>query len=159
MARPTDYTPEMITKVREYLATCGDIVYEVKTRPLIKDGKHCGEEEYNHKKAKIPTIEGVANYLGLNKDTIYDWEKHEDKKPFSDVINELRQIQADMLMANSLTGDYSPVIAKVLLTKHGYRDAIDTDVTTKGKEINPTAIATTEAMSALKIFGDEKGTD
>ena len=133
--RPTEYNSGIIDKVKEYLASCGDLVYEVKTRPLIKDGVHVGEEEYTHKKTKLPTIEGLGLYLGLSKDTIYSWEGQEGKEEFSDVIDRLRRMQADMLVNNGLTGDYSPVIAKVLLTKHGYRDAVDTDITSKGEKV------------------------
>jgi len=60
--RPTEYRKELIDRVREYLAACGDLVYEVKTRPLIKDGVHKGDEEYLHKKTKLPTISSSEVY-------------------------------------------------------------------------------------------------
>lgn len=131
--RPTVYGDDILDKTREYIAMCEDVVYEVKTRPKIEDGVYKGEEEYSHKKTRLPTIEGLANYLGINKDTIYTWRKDDDKQVFSDLINDLLQKQADMLINNGLTGDYSQVISKVLLTKHGYREG--TDVTSNDRTI------------------------
>ncbi len=60
-------------------------------------------------------------YLHVNRDTLYEWEKA--NKEFSDIMGELRAIQADRLVNKGLSGDYNPTIAKVLLTKHGYRDS------------------------------------
>jgi hypothetical protein len=56
----------------------------------------------------------------VNRDTIYDWETKEPE--FSDILGKLRAKQAHMLITNGLSGDYNPTIAKVLLTKHGYRE-------------------------------------
>lgn len=155
MARPPEYRPEIVDKAKEYLALCGDVQYEVKQKPNIKNGIHSGEEDVVVKKTKLPTIEGLAVYLKIHKDTIYDWESQEDKKEFSDVISELRQTQADMLINNGLTGDYSPVIAKVLLTKHGYRDS--QEITGKdGKDLIPDEIATKKAETAIDSYLNNK---
>jgi hypothetical protein len=124
--RPTDYNEEIIPKTKEYLALCED-----------KEVNQGSEESPRYKlKVKIPTIEGLAVHLEINKDTIYEWcEVHPE---FSDVIDTLRAKQADRLLNNGLSGDYNPTIAKVLLTKHGYREGIDTDHTTKGEKIEDT---------------------
>lgn len=139
MARPAEYSNEVINKTKEYLALCGDVYYEVKQKPKLKDGVHIGTEDVVVTKTKLPTIEGLAVYLGIHRDTIYDWESQEDKKEFSDIISELRQRQADMLINNGLTGDYSPVIAKVLLTKHGYREGVE-NTGLNGKDLIPESI-------------------
>jgi len=73
----------------------------------------------------LPTIEDLANYLGIHKDTIYDWEK---KYPeFSDVITRVRQEQASRLINNGLSGSYNPVITKLILNKHGYVEKQEVD--------------------------------
>ena len=41
--------------------------------------------------------------------------------------------QADRLLNNGLSGNYNPTIAKVMLTKHGYREGIDN--TTNDKDL------------------------
>ena len=103
MARPTDYNEKMLDKVKEYINSCTDT--EVK----------------NKIKVKLPTIEGLASYINVNRDTIYEWCKVH--KAFSDIIESLREKQVESLINNGLSGDYNSTIAKVLLAKHGYRDA------------------------------------
>jgi len=130
MARPIEYNPEICVRAQEYIKECVDVITEYhQTRGVKSDG-------YTRLvQVKIPTIEGLAVYLKINRDTVYDWcKKYED---FSDIIEELKAIQADRLLNNGLSGDYNPTIAKVLLTKHGYREGIDQ--TTNDKDL-PTPI-------------------
>jgi hypothetical protein len=117
MARPTEYTPEVINSVRSYLDECIDEQYQ-----LIKSDGDKSTTFDNKLKVRLPTIEGLAVYLKIHRDTIYAWEKEHEE--FSDIIAELRFKQAEALINNGLSGDYNSTIAKVLLTKHGYRDEI-----------------------------------
>lgn len=130
--RPTEYNDQVCVKARAYLKECVDEIEEYhKTR---------GEKSDSYDRivrVKLPTIEGLAVYLKINKDTIYEWEKEEGKEEFSDVLAELRAEQAKRLIDNGLSGDYNSSITKVLLTKHGYREGIDQ--TTDGKAL-PTPI-------------------
>jgi len=116
MARPTIYNEEILNKTTEYINGCKDFELENK---LIK--------------VNIPTIEGLARYLDINKTTIYAWRK--EKEEFSNLIETLLAEQATRLVNGGLTGSYNSTIAKVLLTKHGYRDATDSDVTSGGDKI------------------------
>lgn len=131
MARPTEYNEEIITKAKEYIALCQD-------EEIERESKQ-GNTVYKLK-AKLPTKGGLASYLDVNRDTLYDWSQ---KYPeFSDIMEEIGAEQEDRLINNGLSGDYNPTIAKVLLTKHGYRDAQEIDHTTKGEKIdNSGAIA------------------
>lgn len=126
--RPLEYTPDIPNKVLEYLDMCQDEEDEFhQTRGEKSDGYQ------RLVRVKLPTIEGLAVYLNIHKKTVYDWE---DKFPeFSHVIDILRQKQANSLINNGLSGNYNATIAKVLLTKHGYREAVDTDLTTKGDKL------------------------
>lgn len=131
MARPIEYNFEIIKpKIEEYLASCVDTVEEFhKTR---------GEKSDSFDRilrVRIPTVEGLCLVLDIHKDTYYDWEK---KYPeFSDYTDRLRKLQASRLVEGGLSGNYNPTIAKVLLTKHGYREGIDQ--TTNDKDM-PTPI-------------------
>ena len=131
--RPIEYNEEILITAREYITSCVDVIEEYhKTRGDKSDSFD------RIVRVKLPTIEGLAVYLKIARITVYDWE---DKYPeFSYIVNELRLIQADRLINNGISGDYNPTIAKVLLTKHGYRDA--QEITGKdGKDlIMPTAI-------------------
>ena len=131
--RPSEYSEEILIKAQEYIDSCQDEEYQVT--------KYEGEKSTGYEtklRVKIPTIEGLAVYLHIHKDTIYEWEKakSEDgslKYPeFSDVIDELRAKQAERLVNNGLSGSYNPTIAKVLLSKHGYKEAQEVDNTIKG---------------------------
>lgn len=148
LGRPTKYSEEIIKKTMGYIETCGDL-FEIKQKPVIKDGL-LTEEDYVKESKKLPTIEGLANYLDINKDTLYEWCKiHKD---FSDVIDNLQKMQADMLINNGLSGDYNPTIAKVLLTKHGYREGID--ATTNDKDIVATQFSPAEQQALLSLLND-----
>jgi hypothetical protein len=123
--RPTEYRPDICKRVEQYLEERKDTV------DILGEQKLTIVRTVN-----LPTIEDLANYLGIHKDTIYDWEK---KYPeFSDVITRVRQEQASRLINNGLSGSYNPQIAKVLLTKHGYveKQELDQKVTGDVQFIN-----------------------
>ena len=118
MARPTILTKELKEKAKLYIKECEDREDEYhKTRGSTSDGFE------RLVRVKLPTIEGLALYIGVARSSLYLWEQ-EDKE-FSDVIDTLQQKQANALINNGLSGDYNPTIAKVLLTKHGYRDGTE----------------------------------
>jgi hypothetical protein len=124
--RPTKYNDSILKKTREYIDSCEDEEQEFhKTR---------GEKSDSYErflKVKLPTIEGLALFLKIDKDTIKEWRKiHQE---FSTLIEELLDKQAKVLLEKGLSGEYNPTIAKVLLTKHGYREGVD--ATTDGKAI------------------------
>lgn len=105
--RPTDYSPEMVTKAQEYIDSCQDTDVETDTR-IVKV------------KVNIPTKGGLAVHLGVSRETLYQWAKIYPE--FSDIMERLGSEQEARLINNGLSGDYNPTIAKVLLTKHGYID-------------------------------------
>lgn len=119
IGRPPKYTEAYCDKALEYLTMCID-TFEVvgENRPTIIN------------KVKLPTIEGLANYLGVHRDTVYDWEQQHEA--FSDIVTRVRQEQATRLIDNGLSGTYNPQIAKVLLSKHGYSEKIEQDLNHSG---------------------------
>lgn len=124
--RPVEYNQEYIEKVKKYLEECKDS-FEVH----VSDN---GKFTSTTREVKLPTIEGLAIYLDIHKDTIYDWE---GKYPeFSDVISKVRSEQAQRLINQGLSGNYNPTIAKLILNKHGYSDKQEIDHTTGGKSFN-----------------------
>ena len=122
VGRPTEYNyQELKPLIDSYLLSCED----------TDENKENGIR----KSVKLPSIEGLCLVLGISKDTLYAWEKKHEE--FSYDIDTVRQKQAERLLNKGLSGDYNPTIAKVLLTKHGYREGIDQ--TTNDKDL-PTPI-------------------
>lgn len=124
MGRPTEFTPVTIASARLYIELCTDEMEQLVSGESEKFTKY-----ENRLKVKLPSIEGLALYLGIHKDTIYAWEKLHPE--FSDVISDLRAKQAEALINNGLSGAYNPTIAKVLLAKHGYKDQTEIDQKTE----------------------------
>ncbi len=119
--RPTEYNQSFIEKSHEYLLSCED--------EEIERGSE--ERPDYHLNVKLPTRGGLAVYLGVSRDTLYDWAS---KYPeFSYIMEKLGAEQEERLIRNGLSGDYNPTIAKVLLTKHGYREG--QDITTNDKDL------------------------
>lgn len=128
--RPTGYSPAIISKTLEYLETCVDDIDEFhKTR---------GEKSDSYDRlviVNLPTIEGLALYLKVNRSSIYEWR---DKYPsFSDTLEVLMSMQKQKLITGGLSGDYNPVIAKLVLSaNHSMAEKVDTDITSKGEAIS-----------------------
>ena len=116
--RPPKYNKKILKLTKNYIETCEDVPTD--------DGKGL-------KNVNIPTIEGLAIFLKLNPDTIYAWRK--EKPEVSEIIRTLLAKQARALINNGLKGTYNPTIAKVLLTKHGYRDIFNTGSASVGGKV------------------------
>lgn len=107
--RPKEYDPIKIgNEVIKFIATCKKQFY-------------------------LPTIEGLAVHLTVARSTLYEWGNTYPE--FSDILEQLKALQASMLIQNGLKGEYNPTITKLMLTKHDYTDK--QDVTTGGEPITP----------------------
>lgn len=103
---PTIYDPIFIEKVDEYLETRKD---KIKGK-LIE--------------VHIPTLEGFAQFIGVSKDAIEDWEKKYVE--FGGSLRKIRTEQHKRLVDRGLEGTYNPTIAKLLLTNnHGMKDQVE----------------------------------
>lgn len=122
--RPVEYNDELLAKAATYLASCQDEVRVVGTdKPVVV------------RTVNLPGIESFALYIGISRETVYDWETKYDE--FSDIVRDIRQEQAKRLLNKGLSGEYNPTIAKLILSgKHGYVEKTATDLTTKGESIN-----------------------
>lgn len=131
MARPIEYSEDYIQKVDEYLAVCQDEYAEFhKTRGDKSDS-------YDRLvKVKLPTIEGFALYIDVSVKSLYNWA---DNNPaFLQALERIKTVQKERLLSGGLSGDYNPMIAKLVLSSnHGMREK--TDVTSDGKQL-PTPI-------------------
>lgn len=126
MARPTKYNEEILRKTVAYIASC--------------------EDDLKNRIVNLPSIEGLAYEIGISRSTIYEWQK--ENKEFSDILEDLLAKQARALLNNGLSGSYNSTIAKVILTKHGFREGIDTTTDKPTVETSPEAKAKAEAFDA-----------
>ena len=104
--RPSKYTPELLSKCNEYLKSGWEVEGEL-----------------------FPSHVGLCLYVGIGKSTAYDWSKEEEKQEFSDIFEQIMMRQELNIVKNAITGDYNSTIAKVMLTKHGYSDKLQTELT------------------------------
>jgi hypothetical protein len=143
--RPTDYNYERLHKIiEEYISECIDEVTEFhKTR---------GDKSDSYDRiiqVKLPSIEGLCLKLNIAKDTLYAWK--EKYKEFSYDIDRVLKLQAERLINNGLNGSYNPTIAKVLLTKHGYREGIE-QTGVDGKDLFKPS--NEEKENVARVFGN-----
>ena len=118
--RPTVYDPAFVEKVHAYLRENQDEWSEFhKTR---------GEKSDSYEpvvKVKLPTVEGFARFIGVHKDTLYEWKcLYPD---FSDALDKIVEEQRDRLINEGLAGNYNPLIAKLVLSaNHGMGEKTET---------------------------------
>lgn len=113
MARPSEYTDELVKKAWDYVNGGWEIVGD-----------------------KIPSIAGMACEIGITRETCHTWAKDPDKV-FSDILMVLGQKQERTLVNNGLDGVFKEGITKMILSKHGYADAVKQEtfsVTLKGED-------------------------
>lgn len=84
---------------------------------------------------KIPTAAGLSLFIGISRSTLYEWVKVKDNKlnvRLSDIFDDIQATQENKLINNGLSGDFNSTITKLMLTKHGYSDKVDTALTGSG---------------------------
>jgi hypothetical protein len=105
MARPTDYTPELVAKAWEYAnggwAEVGDLV---------------------------PSVAGLACEIGVRRETCHAWAKDEAKE-FSNILSRIAETQERQLLRGGMSSTFNAPITKMMLTKHGYSDRVEQDHT------------------------------
>jgi hypothetical protein len=110
--RPTDYTPQVIEELNQYL---------IEATPL---------------NMKIPTVEGIALRLGVSRDTLYEWAKIH--KEFSDTLGKLKMMQKEALIETGIFGGKEinqTIVALLLKVNHDMVEKTAVDVTSGGKPI------------------------
>ena len=74
----------------------------------------------------VPTVEGLAVFLGVGRSTVYDWANDEEKTdgitPFSDILELCNTVQSKKLLSGALANDLNANIAKLMLGKQGYSE-------------------------------------
>lgn len=178
--RHSELTEEHLTKAKEYLQECRDsyrryeeVLENEKQEELCETedcDMECGKEHdvdsptkpkrrklfYAHThsrlKVELPSVAGLAVYLGVARSTIYYWRDQETDigNRFSDIIELILAEQEKRLINNGVSGTYSGLITKLILGKHGYSDKIDH--TTGDKPIQASPEAQALAANAIDTY-------
>lgn len=102
--RPTDYTPDLVEKAWAYAnggwAEVGD---------------------------PVPSIAGLACEIGISRETCHAWAKDETKE-FSDILKAIAKSQERQLVRGGLSNAFNSSITKMMMTKHGYSDAVKNEL-------------------------------
>jgi len=113
--RPTKYNEELVEKARSYLYN------------------------YESEGDVFPQVAGLAVFLGISRDTIYEWIQDDTKKEFSYIVAQICAMQEKVLVNGGIMGEFNATIAKLMLAKHGYSEKQEVDHTTKGDKIQSIA--------------------
>ena len=108
------------------------------TDALIEQAGRYATKDYRLQGEVIPTIEGLAVFLNVSRKTLYNWKAENEE--FLHILDDLMARQAKELFSNGLTGDFNSTITKLILTKHGYSDRVEQDVTSSDGALAPTSI-------------------
>jgi len=104
--RPSLYSDDMLASAQEYI-----------------------DSGYEENGELFPSQVGLALYLNIGRQTAIDWSKDETKPEFSYIFEKVMMKQELDIVKNAITGEYNSTIAKVMLTKHGYSDKQQTELT------------------------------
>jgi hypothetical protein len=113
MARPTDYTPELVAKAWAY-----------------------ANGEWAEVGDPVPSVAGLACEIGVRRETCHAWAKDETKE-FSNILSKIAETQERQLLRGGLSSTFNAPITKMMLSKHGYSDRIEQDVTSSDGSMTP----------------------
>jgi len=99
--RPTKYNDDIVQKAKDYVSG-----------HYLKEGH------------TIPSISGMALYLDVSRECLYEWAKDPEKE-FSYILDKCNMTQETVLLTGGLTNEMNPTIVKLALGKQGYTDKLD----------------------------------
>ena len=100
----------------------------------------------------VPTVAGLACFLGKSRRVMYDWGNRSSE--FMHILDGIAVTQENILVNNGLTGVFNAPVTKMMLTKHGYSDKIEQDVTSNGQ-----TVGNTPTVIQIVGVGDDDSTD
>ena len=116
-------------------------------RPVGRPSKYNNDmqdqaDEYIYRldelKHAVPSRVGLCCFLGIHKDTSYEWGA---KYPaFSDTLKKIETLQEHLALNGGITGLLNPTIVKLLLANHGYSDKVSQDHTSSDGSLAPSRI-------------------
>lgn len=114
---PSKLTDELIAKAKNYL--------------------YGGYKEYEN--SVIPSIAGMACYLGIARSTVYEYAKQDSDlgREFSDTLEGVMAMQELKLINSGLSGEFNPTITKLMMANHGYSEKQEIDHQSSDGSMSP----------------------
>ena len=85
----------------------------------------------------VPSVAGLACYLGKHKSSMYEYAKQ--NKEFSDTLEAIKTLQENRLINGGLTSSFNPTITKLMLANHGYSEKQSIDHQSSDGSMSPQA--------------------
>lgn len=86
----------------------------------------------------VPSVAGLACYLGKHKSSMYEYSKQ--NKEFSDTLEAIKTVQENKLLNGGLTGSFNSTITKLMLANHGYSEKQSIDHQSSDGSMSPKPI-------------------
>lgn len=135
------------------ILTTGTGAYTGSYTPAILQEVDLYMKNWNADGDVIPSIEGLAVYLGVSRTTVDNWQKEENKADFCEAVARLLTLQAKIMLNRGLEGKFNSTVTKLLLNPHGYIEK--SDITSGGDKLN----LSEGLMAAIDKAYGEKETD
>ena len=74
----------------------------------------------------IPSIAGLACYAKKGRNNLYEYAKQNEE--FKNILEAILSLQESKLLNSGLKGEFNATITKLVLSKHGYSDKVETVV-------------------------------
>lgn len=99
----------------------------------------------------IPSRVGLCRWMGIHKQTSYDWDKAHDE--FCAVTKAIDTLQEYVAINKGITGVFNAAITKLILSNHGYSDKVDVDNKSSDGSMSP------RGKSLDDFYGESKDPD
>lgn len=119
VGRPTKYNDELQEQADDYLFNWSD-------------------------RDAVPSRVGLCCYLGISKQTSFEWEKLYPQ--FLATLAAVETLQEHTAVNKGITGEFNSTIVKLVLANHGYSDKQAVDHTTAGQPMQSTHDAVLRAL-------------
>lgn len=123
VGRPSLFNREMIERAKEYIR-------------FFQQSR--STEEMENDVEVIPSVAGLALYLGVSRATLYNWG--DENEEFLDTLAILQAVQEVSLLNGGLRGRFNAQISKLALANHGYSDKQEIDNKSSDGSMSPTVI-------------------
>jgi len=87
----------------------------------------------------VPSIAGLACEINVHRETLRLWGKDQDSEFFG-ILCKIAEMQERELVKGGLSGGFNSSITKMMMTKHGYSDRVETDHTSSDGTMTPQTV-------------------